>query len=116
MDERTEPKTIDVAKDEGVTITFADGTVARFGLEELRRACPCATCRGLRDRGEAAWPRPGSPTPLRIDDASLHGAWGLAIVWNDGHATGIYPFDSLRGWHDGQTAFRPDSGLGGTNP
>jgi DUF971 family protein len=26
----------------------------------------------------------------------MYGAWGLQLTWNDGHATGIYPFDSLR--------------------
>lgn len=113
MDDRDEPASIDVVRDEGVTLTFVDGYVARFDLVTLRLGCPCATCRGLRDRGEAAWPRPGSPTPLRIDDARLNGAWGLSITWNDGHSTGIYPFDALRRWHEGRAAYPPDSGLGG---
>jgi DUF971 family protein len=125
VDDRYEPATIDVDRAEAVTITFADGYVARFDLRGLREECPCATCRNLRDRGEPAWPRPGSPTPLRIDDAELHGAWGLKITWNDGHATGIFPFDSLRRWHEssesaegaeggapGGPGFGPDSGLG----
>jgi prepilin-type processing-associated H-X9-DG protein len=116
MDDRDQPVEIDVARDEAVTITFADGHVARFDLLILRQGCPCATCRGMRDRGEEAWPRPGSPQPLRIDDAHLHGAWGLTIAWNDGHATGIYPFESLRRWHEGDSAFGPDSGLGGAEP
>ncbi len=115
VDARYEPKTIDVAKDEGVTITFFDGHVARFDLMTLRLACPCAACRGRRDRGEAAWPSRGSPMPLRIESASLHGAWGLVIVWNDGHATGIFPFESLRRWDEGDSAFGPDSGLGGAS-
>jgi DUF971 family protein len=51
--------------------------------------------------------------PLRIEGARLHGAWGLVIVWNDGHGTGIYPFESLRRWNEGGGAFAPDSGLGG---
>ena len=113
MDERYEPATIDVARDEGVTIRFHDGHVARFDLLTLRAACPCATCRQLRDQGEAGWPRPGSPTPLRIEDAELHGGWGLRITWNDDHTTGIFPFESLREWHEGGAAFGPDSGLGG---
>ncbi len=91
MDERSEPATIDVKRDEAVTITFGDGAVARFDLDDLRKSCPCAECRGRRERGEVVWPRPGSPTPLRIDDAALHGAWGLSVTWNDGHATGIFP-------------------------
>lgn len=113
MDDRYEPAAIDVARDAGVAVTFADGAVARFDLMTLRLGCPCATCRALRDRGEEGWPRPGSPTPLRIADARLHGAWGLAVTWNDGHATGIYPFEALRRWHDGHPPFPADSGLGG---
>ena len=45
VDERYEPATIDVAKDQGVTITFVDGHVARFELLSLRQECPCAGCR-----------------------------------------------------------------------
>jgi prepilin-type processing-associated H-X9-DG protein len=108
MDERYEPATIDVAKDEGVTITYLDGHVVRFDLSTLREGCPCAACRDLRDRGEVAWPRPNSPTPLRIDNAELHGGWGLMITWNDGHSTGIFPFESLRRWHDGTAPLPPD--------
>jgi DUF971 family protein len=111
VDERSEPRSIDVVRDEGVTLTYLDGYAADFDLVTLRRACPCATCRGLRDRDEPVWPRPGSPEPLRIDHAELHGAWGLAITWNDGHATGIYPFESLRRWHEEGVGFGPDSGL-----
>src|SRR4030095_5102689 len=50
--ERYAPRTMDVDRDEAVTITFHDGHVARFDLLTLRLNCPCATCRGLRDRGE----------------------------------------------------------------
>jgi len=113
MDDRYEPATIDVKRDEGVSITFRDGYVARFDLLTLRRGCPCAACRGLRDQGAAVWPRPNSPTPLRVEHAELHGAWGLAITWNDGHGTGIFPFESLRNWSEGDAPFGPDSGLGG---
>jgi DUF971 family protein len=114
VDERFEPRLIDVVQDEAVTITYYDGHVARFELERLRKACPCAQCRGLRDQGQEAWPRPGSPTPLRIEEAHRHGAWGLLLVWNDRHATGIFPFRSLREWDEGGDAFAADSGLGGS--
>ena len=46
------------------------------------------------------WPLPKSPLPLGVEQADLHGAWGLNITWNDGHATGIYPFEMLRRWHE----------------
>jgi DUF971 family protein len=68
---------IDIDRERSVTITFDDGRVCAFGLEELRRACPCATCRSWRDRGEPAWPRPGQHPTLRVEDAQLVGASGL---------------------------------------
>jgi DUF971 family protein len=101
VDERYEPAKIDVEREVGVTITYTDGYVASFDLPALRRGCPCATCRDLRERDQEAWPRPGSPLPLTIDTAELHGAWGLNITWNDTHATGIFPFEALRRWSEG---------------
>ena len=113
MDSR-EVRDITIDRAAGVTIEFADGFSCSFELEELRQACPCASCRGARDRGRAPWPAPGSPQPLSITDAELVGAWGLSIVWNDGHGTGIYPWESLRRWGEhGKPAYPPDSGLGG---
>jgi ATP-binding protein involved in chromosome partitioning len=100
MAPQNEPVDLVVKRDEGVTVTYADGHVATFALVELRHACPCATCRSLRDLNDELWPRPSSPVPLTIANAEMHGAWGLNITWNDGHATGIYPFDALRRWSD----------------
>lgn len=109
--------TVAVDRHSHVEVTFADGKLCRFGLEELRLACPCATCRMARDRGEAAWPPPGRLAPeLAIADARLVGAYGLGVTWSDGHSTGIYRFESLRRWCEiGRSAegFRPDSGLPG---
>jgi len=97
-DERFAPLDVEVRREEGVTITFVDGMAVDFNLMELRLACPCATCRSMRDRGDESWPTPSSPRPLRITEAELHGGWGLRLVWNDGHGTGIFPFESLRLW------------------
>ena len=105
---------ITIDRDQGVSLVFADGLTCSFELEELRIACPCAGCRGARDRGDIPWPTPRSPQPLTITDAELVGAWGLSITWNDGHATGIYPWESLRRWCEGgRPVYPPDSGLGG---
>jgi DUF971 family protein len=92
-----------------VEITFEDGKVCRYELEELRIACPCAACHNARDHGKVAWPPPGAPPALAIADAHLVGAYGLGVMWSDGHSTGIYPFNALRRWCD---AGRPSSGFG----
>ncbi len=102
MEDHIEVAGVEVDRERGVTITFGDGLVAEFDLMSLRLACPCATCRSLRDKEEEVWPQPSSPQPLRITGADLYGAWGLNVTWNDGHATGIYPFDALRNWAEGK--------------
>jgi DUF971 family protein len=43
-----------------------------------------------------------------VADAALVGAWGLGITWDDGHSTGIYPFESLRKWCE---AGSPEAGM-----
>jgi DUF971 family protein len=93
-----EATSIEVDRERAVTITFDDGRTCRFGLEELRGGCPCAQCRGWRERGEPSWPRPGGPERLTITDAGLVGAWGISFTWSDGHATGIYSWDLLAAW------------------
>lgn len=114
MEDRYLAREVTVARDREVTVVFEDGRTCRFGLEELRVHCPCAACRGVREQGGVPWPQPSSPRPLAVRTAELVGAWGLGIEWNDGHATGIYPWESLRRWCErGAPAFTPDSGLAG---
>lgn len=89
---------VDVDRQVGVTVVFSDGVQWTFANADLRAACPCAECRGLRDLGQSAWPRPGGRDVVVIVDAALVGAWGINITWDDGHSTGIYPWASLREW------------------
>jgi DUF971 family protein len=103
-----------------VSIIFGDGFEGQLGFVELRENCPCATCRGARDQGLRAWPTgqtreltTGQTSELTVTDARLVGAWGLGLTWHDGHATGIYPWESLRQWcEQGRPAFGADSGRG----
>jgi len=89
---------VDIERDARVTITFEDGIVCEFAVGDLRAACPCATCRGMRERGQVVWPRPGQADAISIRDASFAGAWGMSITWSDGHDTGIYAWMPLRRW------------------
>ena len=112
MDPRTSPTAVDVERASGVEITFGDGFVVAFDLPTLRLHCPCAGCRTDREQGRDCWPKPNSPIPLAIDDAELVGAWALRIVWNDGHGTGVFPWELLRAWgDDGTVTLPPDSGV-----
>ncbi len=100
MDDRFEPLDVTVKRDEGITIRFADDHEARYSLIDLRLGCPCADCHMRRAARQDTWPLPDSPLPLAIHDAEFHGGWGLGITWNDGHSTGIFPFQLLREWSD----------------
>ncbi len=95
-----QPQVVDVVIERAneVVITFDDGVVCTIDVAELRAACPCATCRGLRERGGVAWPRADQSRDISIRDASFAGAWGLSITWSDGHDTGIYAWAPLRRW------------------
>lgn len=103
-----------VERQVGLTIEWSDGLRGSIGLTDLRNACPCAACRGRRDQGLEVWPagRTGTAATLQIVDAELVGAWGLSVRWQDGHDTGIYPWDSLRRWLDDDAPSPPDDRLG----
>jgi DUF971 family protein len=100
----TEVVSVDIDKEASMRLEFDDGVTAVFDLVDLRTACPCAGCRGDRDRGRAPWPQPGQPANISVREAELVGAWGISITWSDGHEAGIYPWDRLRQWHDANTA------------
>lgn len=97
--EHETPVDIDIVRDRDITVTFEDGAVAVYPVAALRSVCPCAECRGRRERGTDPWPA-GAHRGITIRDAELNGAWGLSIVWSDGHATGIYAWSVLRLWWD----------------
>ena len=101
------PAVVDVEVDRAleVRVTYDDGVVATFPVEALRDACPCAGCRGRRERGLSA--RVDTERAVAIVDASLHGNWGIAIRWNDGHDTGIHSWSNLRAWWDAGTDSLP---------
>jgi DUF971 family protein len=102
---RHEVVDIEIRRDLDVRVTYGDGAVVTVDVGQLRAVCPCAGCRGRRERGEPVWP-PARSGPLsvhpaiRIVDAELVGAWGLSIDWSDGHGTGIYAWTVLRDWWD----------------
>ncbi len=87
---------IELERDRELRVRWDDDVVATFPVLTLRQACPCAGCRGRRERELAAFPGES----VTVTDAELHGNWGMAIRWSDGHDTGIYAWDHLRRWWD----------------
>jgi DUF971 family protein len=96
---------IDPEKGE-LVLTWSDGQVTRHRMDDLRRQCPCATCRGEREKmargplkgGLRVISGPAAPAvgPPRIVGLEPVGRYALKFTWNDGHSTGIYTYEFLR--------------------
>lgn len=84
-----------------LTIFWDDGLESGYRLADLRKACPCATCRELRDQMTSA-----DELTLLTDNAIdpstevVHletvGRYAVQFTWKDGHNTGIYTYEFLR--------------------
>lgn len=85
-----------------LAITWEDGVRSEYEPRFLRLNCPCAQCvdemTGIRTlRAERV--------PADVYPKAIHyvGRYALQFVWSDGHDTGFYTFEVLRGLWDGGT-------------
>lgn len=81
-----------------LAIRWDDGGEDFIALEKLRRACPCAGCKGEVDILGNLYKNPEKPfAPNSFELARITSVGGYAIqpVWADGHNTGIYSFEYL---------------------
>jgi DUF971 family protein len=108
LDPRRKPADIKVhvSTGAGVDITWADGHRTHFDFAFLREMCPCAMCNDERqkkqDLAERAPVSSGAVLPLfkprlTARAAKAVGNYALQIDFSDGHATGIYSYEYLRG-------------------
>lgn len=97
-----QPARLDLKKDRGLTVEWADGTTSFYPVALLRRMSPSAEMRELRDQMKknpltVLPPTAARPSgPLTATDAELVGHYGIKIRFSDGHDTGIYSWAYLR--------------------
>lgn len=102
---------LDLKKDRGLTVQWADGSTSYYSIAYLRRMSPSAEARELREQ-MASNPLailPSAPAPsgtLTALSAELVGRYALRIRFSDGHDTGIYSWDYLRQIDPGAQAQR----------
>ena len=79
-------------------IDWKDGAHSEFSMAELRKVCPCATCRTEREKQHDNPLRilKSDPTDVRVTTARLVGNYAIQFDWSDGHNTGIFDFRLLR--------------------
>ena len=95
---RVQPTTIEHIGEE-LAIKWEDGRESFITLETLRRACPCAGCKGEADVMGNMYRGPQkalSQTSFRLVRFARVGGYAIQPVWGDGHTTGIYSFEYLR--------------------
>lgn len=81
-----------------LAIRWANGGESFIPLDKLRRACPCAGCKGETDIMGHLYKNPESPlTAKAFELVKIVSVGGYAIqpLWADGHSTGIYSFGYL---------------------
>ncbi len=97
------PRKLDLKKDRGLTIEWADGATSYYSIAYLRRMSPSAEMKQLREE-QAKNPLAVLPAsalkassgPLTAVNAEMVGNYALRITFSDGHDTGIYSWGYLR--------------------
>ena len=88
-----------------LAIKWEDRTESFIALDALRRACPCAGCKGESDIMGNLYKGPeqqlGAPA-FQLRGLTFVGSYAVQPVWADGHATGLYSFDYLKQIADAQ--------------
>ena len=82
-----------------LAVKWDDGSESFIKLEKLRRACPCAGCKGETDvMGNLyiAPPKPLRPEAFQLRGLAHVGGYALQPQWADGHSTGLYSFEMLK--------------------
>jgi DUF971 family protein len=82
-----------------LALKWDDGAEDFIALDKLRRACPCAGCKGEADILGNLYKNPDQPLATKafqLVKLTSVGGYAIQPVWADGHNTGIYSFEYLR--------------------
>lgn len=95
------PVHLDLKKDRGLAIQWADGTASYYSIRYLRRMSPSADMRQLREEMQknplTVLPSStGGGGEMVAESAELVGNYAIRIRFSDGHDTGIYSWKYLR--------------------
>ncbi len=104
--QQTDPEHIAISKSKGIHIDWKDGHHSVYTLAWLRDQCPCAVCTGAHgtapQKTSFSEPQQSSPFQMykpapKMLNVEAVGNYAIRIFWNDGHDTGIYTYEHLRG-------------------
>lgn len=84
---------------EELAVKWDDGSESFIRLETLRRACPCAGCRGEQDIFGNVYKNPERPlgaNAYQLARLLTVGGYAVQPIWGDGHSSGLFSFDYLK--------------------
>jgi len=82
-----------------LAIKWGDGAESYVTLEDLRRYCPCAGCKGEVDVMGHLHKGPDqdlTPAAFELRRIGYVGGYAIQPFWADGHSSGLFSFDFLR--------------------
>lgn len=82
-----------------IAIKWDDGRESFIPLDVLRRACPCASCKGEMDIFGTLYKGPDKPitsSSTQLTRLAYIGGYALQPTWADGHHTGLFSYEYLR--------------------
>lgn len=100
----TYPTALSRQDDGSIIICWDDATQTVWKPAELRKACPCATCREKKRHAAEAPAKPrtlpvisaAEARPLGIESMRPVGNYAYNISFSDGHNSGIFSFKLLK--------------------
>jgi DUF971 family protein len=81
---------------ETLAITWQGGSESRITTRALRMNCPCSECQSRSRSASATYVPLVTREAITIREINLVGSSALHIVWEDGHAIGIFPYTLIR--------------------
>ncbi len=89
-----------------LAVYWSDGQKYTYSAQALRFACPCAVCVD-EFSGVRKITADSIATDIALEKALPVGRYGINLVWNDKHSTGIYTYKYLRELDAEKTQERP---------
>lgn len=96
------PESIVKLDGHAIRIVWSDGKIRRYTAGQLRKACPCATC---REKRMAEADRPKTPLAILSEREAVVldvmqmkpvGNYAYNLVFSDGHSSGLFTMEFLR--------------------
>lgn len=101
MSPDAQPVEIALTEQKQLLIVWSDGERREYSIRQLRDECPCAHCNAARQKPKPkpllAVIDPREAAPLRIAALRPVGNYAYAIDFSDGHNSGIFTIEQLRG-------------------